>query len=865
MNKKNAAKEFGKIILVWCISFVITIAVAWIIHKNSLFTGLFYQISGLKSYVKLNIKEYILISTIITISICVLMYFKYIKVHFEKMSDKRKSLIVMVLIWLVGVLLIYGRFISGKYIFIFKDAGLDTATQYYPIYVNIVNSIQSKTLSVWNFNWGLGCDMLNGQEWFFDPFAILVIASGLIFGTQVIRYMVLLVQMLKILVAIILCYKFLAYYKYSWKAKCLASCMYGFCGYIMLWGQHYFFGAALTYLMLLLWQVERFIHEKNVHNGIAVALSAAFLMVYSVYIGYMILLFGVVYVFVRILWLNDGKAIAEALKQIYPIIITVFIGLLISGIVFIPTAEVLVSVSDRVSGNGTIFDKMYKAIITKYDLKYYISMFARLISNNLMGIRGIFQDYYELPQLSFSLMNIVVIPQVILKKVTCNESKNRKRISILVIALMLVALGMPFISYLFSAFGTITQRWTFVIMPVLAICYAYFFDEILSKKSCNVFLLISSVVLVYVISRWAYMNFKIEYCSVNSVVVIFNVLFAALVILWQFWKKEYFIQGAIMLIIASTFYDGYVSNNYRENYTKELMNDDKIAVTKELLNGLSNDYFYRVEKTYGDFSVASDSFIEMYNPLSVYCSTMSPDLKRFYKNIYNQGEDNQFNHFVLDKEMKLPVLSLTNVKYLLSDNEINIDGLSLLKQQDDIYLYDVEASNSIGILYGNIISQSRFEGLNPSLRNSYLSSNMIVEDQVCEGLEVKDEIMDGEPFDNKKSNFKMLTPTYLKGDVAVHDQRQWLLISIPFRKGWNVYVDGAKAEIIKADYAFIGLKIPPGEHTVEVKYENPIYLYGSLVSIFGILMLIIYVVVFAKYEKTKNGNSNTCKKNQVMR
>lgn len=48
-----------------------------------------------------------------------------------------------------------------------------------------------------------------------------------------------------------------------------------------------------------------------------------------------------------------------------------------------------------------------------------------------------------------------------------------------------------------------------------------------------------------------------------------------------------------------------------------------------------------------------------------------------------------------------------------------------------------------------------------------------------------------------------------------------LCMTIPYSKGWTAYVDGQRADILKANYAFMGLRLSEGHHEIVFKYFTP--------------------------------------------
>lgn len=65
-----------------------------------------------------------------------------------------------------------------------------------------------------------------------------------------------------------------------------------------------------------------------------------------------------------------------------------------------------------------------------------------------------------------------------------------------------------------------------------------------------------------------------------------------------------------------------------------------------------------------------------------------------------------------------------------------------------------------------------------------------------------------------------------------------LYTSIPYEAGWNIYVDGKKADLTLIGDALMGVRLSAGEHTIEFRYA-PLHVYlGALLSITGVGMFV---------------------------
>ena len=72
---------------------------------------------------------------------------------------------------------------------------------------------------------------------------------------------------------------------------------------------------------------------------------------------------------------------------------------------------------------------------------------------------------------------------------------------------------------------------------------------------------------------------------------------------------------------------------------------------------------------------------------------------------------------------------------------------------------------------------------------------------------------------------------------------EYALITIPYSYGgWKAYLDNSEVEILKADTAFMAIKVPKGNHVIELKYRTPYLLEGLIISIisFAILAIIYF-------------------------
>ena len=73
-----------------------------------------------------------------------------------------------------------------------------------------------------------------------------------------------------------------------------------------------------------------------------------------------------------------------------------------------------------------------------------------------------------------------------------------------------------------------------------------------------------------------------------------------------------------------------------------------------------------------------------------------------------------------------------------------------------------------------------------------------------------------------------------------------LMLTIPYEKGFSIYVDGKKTPYYEVMDTFIGIDLTKGKHEIVIKYKQPGLLIGIVVSVISFIMSIIYLIWFNK-------------------
>lgn len=93
---------------------------------------------------------------------------------------------------------------------------------------------------------------------------------------------------------------------------------------------------------------------------------------------------------------------------------------------------------------------------------------------------------------------------------------------------------------------------------------------------------------------------------------------------------------------------------------------------------------------------------------------------------------------------------------------------------------------------------------------------------------------------NKVNIIKHDKDSYLKAKINVKDDKV-LATTIPYSKGWNVYVDGKKVKKELIYDTFISINLTKGTHIIEFKFIPRGFIIGLIISIVSLIISIIYI------------------------
>lgn len=166
-----------------------------------------------------------------------------------------------------------------------------------------------------------------------------------------------------------------------------------------------------------------------------------------------------------------------------------------------------------------------------------------------------------------------------------------------------------------------------------------------------------------------------------------------------------------------------------------------------------------------------------------------------------------------------------------------------------LYVNDEFASQLFNSDYQRIVNLGNFKaGESIRVRLDFDSSLIVVEADYPLFVQVDNQALETftSELNSNGINITEFKDTKIKGTLnATSDMT--VFTSIPYDKGWCVYVDGQRIETFEVTETFLAFDISAGEHTIEMKYMPKEYVLGIILSCLGIVLFILLILAHKKW------------------
>jgi hypothetical protein len=184
---------------------------------------------------------------------------------------------------------------------------------------------------------------------------------------------------------------------------------------------------------------------------------------------------------------------------------------------------------------------------------------------------------------------------------------------------------------------------------------------------------------------------------------------------------------------------------------------------------------------------------------------------------------------------KQSVLNMLNTRYIIYNNDappmVNNSALGNAWFVNDYYLVN-DANDEIKALANfnpanQAIIDRRFENHLAGLKIRQLADN------------------DTSALPSGRSAKIYLTsykPNHLQYISAANSEQLAVFSEIYYDKGWNAYTDGKLTPHFRVNYVLRAMRIPPGNHKIEFRFEPESYFIGEKVSLLSSVLIILLIL-----------------------
>lgn len=510
----------------------------------------------------------------------------------------------------------------------------------------------------------------------------------------------------------------------------------------------------------------------------------------------------------------------ENLLSALPLIGAAIVGVLLAGIVLVPTVLFLMTSPRMGNASLELFwePKVYLGILMNLFVSPF-SMYTSIPYPFYSGSNGHGHWY--------SLFASALTPAVL---VALWKAENRKFVPYLICAIVYSAILMvkP-LNSIMHGFSEASFRWVFLLVFVLLSVLALYLDEnkvSLKKTLSCYFLVISAVTAAFIgfakIYQWNISEYSV-YLMAFGVEVLIGIIYLLLISKQK--KVLLFLLVLVELIVTNRAILQVYSSNYY--HYEDSVNPEYV----QFFLGTEENQMVRIyldPATLRPFSAMNmnQSLNYRYMSTVAYDSTYESVLAEF---LSWQG----INWHIID--LKEPeILRLLGVKYIgvFDQSELpeNGEGYVYEFNLNAYQMYVLPDANSIAHTFSSFISKSDFEAIENKSEFEW-NDILIVNDEdmsVVESLKKSDKSQ----FDViEHSNNRMYGHVSTSSDTI-------LFTAVPYSTGWHIYSDGNELETMNVDGGFLGVVLPAGDHYLTYQYVSPGFKAGVLVSLSGVLLFV---------------------------
>ena len=269
------------------------------------------------------------------------------------------------------------------------------------------------------------------------------------------------------------------------------------------------------------------------------------------------------------------------------------------------------------------------------------------------------------------------------------------------------------------------------------------------------------------------------------------------------------------------------------------------VIYKVYKNKYNKDLMFEVDKDILNWNYKDDDPIVVQNDL-VYRLSKEKDL--FTKISYNSVNKNYYE-YEIDTDSKYVYIVLDNIEFVdngdvlyYRDTLVNNKNNPLNKAK----VLNVNTDKKQDIMSSRILKLdvSNNKKINIYYKDGYSTFNMYV---MNEDKFIK--------FQDSITNSVSLVGAYsdeILGAIEVDKDDTFIFTSLEYKDGWKLYVDSKEVEKEKIGGSLIGFTLNKGLHSIYLKYEQPYYNEGIIISCITVIFVSLYKMMDVITENDKD-------------
>lgn len=746
---------------------------------------------------------------------------------------------IPILIYNKGYLLYYGDFNSQQLMF----------------YEHAHDFVRENGVG-WDWGTDLGSDIMGAYSFYLfgSPFFWLTIP----FPSSIVVCLIPWLLCLKTAIAALTSYAFIRRFVKTPNAATIGAFLYAFSGAQIynVFFNHFHDVTAFFPLVLLALEMRVCDNRKGVF-----ALAVGLLAIINYYFFASVVIFTLIYFFIRC----TDRSFTLTLRKFFGLAIEAVIGVLISAVVFLPSALSVLSnprLSESLWGIDMVVysdkNRLYRIIQSLFMLP---DMPARSNLFSSDSARWASIAAY-LPM--FSMAGVIAYFR--------EKGKHwTKKLSLICLICALV----PILNSSFQLFnGSYYARWFFMPVLIMALMTAYSVDDksISLKKGVKPTAIVLTIfAVVFLLPKKDSKTGEISIGKVaqypdlaviqlvGTIVLFIMLVFAVYFINEKKSSLKKLLPMTVVAVFVSSaamLWYGIAQGPYQDYYIEH-------AIKGEIDLPKQEGEFYRI-----DTSENVDNWCMYWGYSSMRCfqSTASPSIMSFYQDTMgitrNVATRVETNYYALR-----PLLSVKYYLKQVGDNEeppeIIVDGFKYIDTQNDFYIYENEHYIPMGFIYDKYLELDEVKKLSTSQKTALaVRAVFLTEEQIEEYGDILSDY--GNSYSSLRADVfadadkKAQTACYyfkesangFKAKANV-EKESLMFFSVPFDEGFTAYVNGNETKIENVFDGLCAIRVPAGECEIEFKYETVGLKEGLIITIGGLLMFFIYMIVCTKLDKKK--------------